>query len=126
MCEPRLARRAATVETRWQWASIRGPLEQLRGDGERADFASEFIWNQTSACGGPIFGGKFDKALFGPMSQYAQEVAEVGLWVKAMQFCRSDEGKNVSSGVRVVVASNKEPGFAADRDGPQRAFGTVV
>lgn len=81
-----------------------------RRDGERAEVGGELFGVEASAGAGPALRGELEVAVFGPMRQDAQDVAQVELGVELVQSGGGDEGEEVACGLGVVVGSNEEPG----------------
>ena len=100
--------------------------KRRRGHGEWTQLTLKLDGVERCTCREPVAGTQFEKALAGPVRQDANDVAEVGLRIEAMQPRRGDECHQVARGLRVIVAADEHPSFATDRDAAELALGGIV
>lgn len=60
------------------------------------------------------------------MGQHAEQVAEVGLGIEAVETGGGNQSEQVARGLRMVVAADEQPGFAPHRNAAELALGGVV
>jgi hypothetical protein len=60
------------------------------------------------------------------MAEDAEEIAQVGLGVEAVELARSEQREEVGGGLGVVIAADEEPSLATDGDAAELALACVV
>jgi len=103
-----------------------GRRNRRLGDGERADLAVELGEIEAHTSCGPIAGTQLEKPVARPVRQDAEEVAQVGLRIEAVEARRGDQREQIACGLGVIVAANEEPVLAPDGDAAELALGGVV
>ena len=103
-----------------------GRRGERRGNGERSELGGELSRVEASASGGPVARAELEVSAFGPVAEDAEEIAQVGLRVETVKAGRSDQREEMAGAHGVVVAADKEPGFATDGDAAQLALAAVV
>ena len=56
----------------------------------------------------------------------SQDIGEPGTWVDIIEFGGGDQGVDRRSALAAAVGTGEQPGFSADGDAAQGAFGGVV
>src|SRR5690606_17527697 len=82
---------------------------ERRRDGEATDLDRELGGVEARACGRPVLRGELEVAIPRPVSEDAEEVAEVCLGLEGVQAARRDEREQVPGSGAVVVAAHEEP-----------------
>ena len=106
--------------TRAQPAARSAGRSRVRRDGRAR------LLIQPLARPSPVLGRGLEVAISRPVRNDADDVGEVSLGVELVQLARSDEGEEVRGGLGVAIGAAEHPGFAADRDDAERAFGCVI
>ena len=108
--------------------SARGRLLRRgrRRDVEGTQLALELGGVEASAGGEPVARGELEVAVAGPVRQDAEQVAEVGLGIEAVETSGGDQREQVAGGLGVVVAADEQPRLSADGDPAQLALRFVV
>ena len=91
---------------------------QRRRHGERADLAVELGGIEAGAGLSPEVGSQLEVAVSRPVGEHAEEVADVGLGVEAVQACGGDEPVSwkKDTGILDVVRANVAPCVYFDSD----------
>jgi len=95
----------------------RGHRERWR-DGERAELGRQLGGVEAGSGLHPVLRCELDVAVLRPVGQDAEEVAQVGLGVEAVQTGRGHEGEDVARCLTVIVAAHEEPALASDGESP--------
>ena len=95
-------------------------------DNEWAQLALELGGVETGAGREPVARGELEVAIAWPMGQDADEVAEVGVGVEAMEASGGDQRQQVAGRLGVIVAAREQPRFAAHGDAAELSLGGVV
>ena len=74
----------------------------------------------------PVPGQEIVEAGSGVIGDAAQRVGEPGLRIDVVEFGGADQRVDGRGTLTATVGAGEQPGFAAERDAAQRAFGGVV
>ena len=83
------------------------------GNVEGAEFGGELLGGQELSGVAPVLGGQGQVVLAGPVGQDADDVAEVGFGVQAVESSRGDQGKDAAEALSVRVAAREQGGVQA-------------